>query len=225
MDERRGFGRKRTDRMRWAVACVLAVAATAAHAVRPRVTEVCGSGEHAMLRVAVASPAVAARIIAAAATPGNDADLYARLWTPVSAQAAGAGVLLMYHHANDIVQIHRDMQSDGTLRAIGIERVEAPSLPAGGVSLPQAVAEYRNRTTGAGWYYDAPAFHAWPPQPDGTCPASAPVPVYRAYNGRWREGDSNHRYSVRPEVHRAMVEERGWIDEGVGFCIGETDDR
>ena len=44
------------------------------------------------------------------------------------------------------------------------------------------------------------------------------VAVRRNYNQRFRENDSNHRYSVDPAVGAQMTA-RGWTDEGAVFCI------
>ncbi|MBL8519723.1 MAG: hypothetical protein JNK75_03545 [Betaproteobacteria bacterium] len=49
-----------------------------------------------------------------------------------------------------------------------------------------------------------------------SCPAGTQA-VTRLYNNRWRELDSNHRYTTsRSEVRRMAGE--GWIDEGVVMC-------
>lgn len=64
-----------------------------------------------------------------------------------------------------------------------------------------------------GWAYEAIAFWAVPPV-NGACPAGTD-PVWRAYNGRANENDSNHRFTADPLQRAAML---GWIDEGVAFC-------
>ena len=63
---------------------------------------------------------------------------------------------------------------------------------AGGLKLP-----------GSGWTYEKDAFHAWPPEADGSC-AYELKPVYRLYNGRWMFNDSNHRYTTSPRVREEM---------------------
>jgi serine protease len=65
-----------------------------------------------------------------------------------------------------------------------------------------------------GWQYEGIAFHALMPV-NGSCPA-ATTPVYRSYNNRWRENDSNHRFTVTADMRFVMSE--GWIDEGAVFC-------
>lgn len=73
------------------------------------------------------------------------------------------------------------------------------------------------RKPGTGWIYEGVAFAATRPAA-GQCPASAPTPVYRFYNNRWMHNDSNHRFVVEPAV-RAEMRARGWIEEGVAFCL------
>src|SRR5689334_9986178 len=62
------------------------------------------------------------------------------------------------------------------------------------------------------------AFTVQLPDSAGSCPAIAPVPVFRFYNNRWMSNDSNHRYVTRPD-DRAEMAGRGWIEEGVAFCV------
>ena len=65
-----------------------------------------------------------------------------------------------------------------------------------------------------GWQFEAIAFYALAPQ-GGTCPAGS-TPVYRAYNNRWAQGDSNHRFTVTQPMRFAMTQD--WVDEGLAFC-------
>jgi len=51
----------------------------------------------------------------------------------------------------------------------------------------------------------------------GACPASAPIPVYRAYNNRAAQNDSNHRYTTDLGVYQQMVA-AGWSGEGIVMC-------
>jgi hypothetical protein len=69
------------------------------------------------------------------------------------------------------------------------------------------------RRTFTGWGYEGIALWALVPQ-DGACP-SGTLPVYRSYNGRAAQNDSNHRLTPDLRMHRAMA---GWLDEGVAFC-------
>ena len=52
---------------------------------------------------------------------------------------------------------------------------------------------------------------------NGVCPQAAPVPVYRAYNQRALENDSNHRYTTVLAIYQEMVA-NGWKGEGVTMC-------
>ena len=67
-----------------------------------------------------------------------------------------------------------------------------------------------------GWVFEGVVFEAMKAVA-GAC-APALVAVRRNYNQRFRENDSNHRYSVDPVVGAQMTA-RGWADEGVVFCI------
>ena len=66
-----------------------------------------------------------------------------------------------------------------------------------------------------GWTYEGLGFYATPSQ-NGTCAAPL-IRVHRLYNNRWMHNDSNHRYTVSPEVVTQM-QARGWTHEGVVFC-------
>jgi hypothetical protein len=65
-----------------------------------------------------------------------------------------------------------------------------------------------------GWQFEAIAFYALAPE-DGQCPAGT-RPVYRAYNNRFAQNDSNHRFTVTEQMRVAMM--MTWADEGVAFC-------
>jgi hypothetical protein len=65
----------------------------------------------------------------------------------------------------------------------------------------------------AGWTYEGVAFHIYEPTA-GVC-AAGTSPVYRAYNNRFAQNDSNHRYSTDKAALTAMA---GWTLEGVVFC-------
>lgn len=51
---------------------------------------------------------------------------------------------------------------------------------------------------------------------NGACPAGG-MPVYRAYNGRYAQRDSNHRYTTEFATYNQMIAS-GWAGEGVVFC-------
>jgi serine protease len=42
--------------------------------------------------------------------------------------------------------------------------------------------------------------------------------VYRLYNNRYAQNDSNHRYTSDEAVYNAM-QAQGWIGEGFRFCV------
>lgn len=65
-----------------------------------------------------------------------------------------------------------------------------------------------------GWGYEGIAFYAVPPT-SGACPAAMST-IYRAYNNRAAQNDSNHRFTVDPQQRSAMSV--GWSDEGAAFC-------
>jgi mono/diheme cytochrome c family protein len=68
-----------------------------------------------------------------------------------------------------------------------------------------------------GWIFEGEVFRVLPAA-GGTC-AQGTVPMLRAYNGRFAQDDSNHRYAIDPATITAMVEQ-GWSAEGVVFCVG-----
>jgi hypothetical protein len=67
-----------------------------------------------------------------------------------------------------------------------------------------------------GWIFEGVVFHAVVPN-QGTCPPLL-VPVYRSYNGRFPENDSNHRYATDPAIIQQMSAQK-WVSEGAVFCI------
>jgi len=66
-----------------------------------------------------------------------------------------------------------------------------------------------------GWTYEGIAFYAFLPV-GGQC-AVGGNPVNRAYNNRFAQNDSNHRYTTDPAIYQAMLGQ-GWVGEGVRFC-------
>ena len=72
------------------------------------------------------------------------------------------------------------------------------------------------------WNFEGYAFAAVPPAADDAAPCpEATVPVFRAYNGGFERGeDSNHRYVTDRTLLGPLVA-RGWVDEGVAFCVAE----
>jgi glucose/arabinose dehydrogenase len=68
-----------------------------------------------------------------------------------------------------------------------------------------------------GWTFEGYAFSVLPAANAG-CERGRPV--YRAYNGRFPQNDSNHRYAVDRDVYNQMVA-LGWQGEGVVMCAAD----
>jgi dienelactone hydrolase len=51
----------------------------------------------------------------------------------------------------------------------------------------------------------------------GVCAADT-IPVFRVYNNRYQQNDSNHRYTTSRST-REYMKGRGWLDEGTVFCV------
>jgi hypothetical protein len=79
----------------------------------------------------------------------------------------------------------------------------------------------------AGWTYEGIAFYVRRITPGATgssapagmvngC-ASTDAPVYRSYNNRFAQGDSNHRYASDSATYGSMAGQN-WLAEGVVFC-------
>lgn len=66
-----------------------------------------------------------------------------------------------------------------------------------------------------GWTYEGVAFHLYAPQ-NGACAAGLQA-VYRAYNNRYAQHDSNHRYATDIALLQTL-QAKGWSLEGVVFC-------
>ena len=66
-----------------------------------------------------------------------------------------------------------------------------------------------------GWFYEGIAFYSLLPQ-GGSC-APGYAPLYRNYNNRAANNDSNHRFTTDNAVYQSMVS-TGWTGEGVVMC-------
>jgi len=67
-----------------------------------------------------------------------------------------------------------------------------------------------------GWTYEEPN-KFWVRAPvSGGCTAGS-QPIYRAYNNRFAQNDSNHRYASNSAIYNQMIAQ-GWIGEGVVYC-------
>ncbi|MBN9425027.1 MAG: hypothetical protein J0H09_00820 [Burkholderiales bacterium] len=71
------------------------------------------------------------------------------------------------------------------------------------------------KQAGSGWAYEGIAFRALIPK-GGSCPGGT-VPIWRLYNDRAAQADSNHRFVASGETYRSMIA-NGWVAEGVAFC-------
>lgn len=67
------------------------------------------------------------------------------------------------------------------------------------------------------WTYEGTAFYVRTPT-TGACPAGT-LPVYRLYNNRGAQRDSNHRFTTQTAVYDQMASQ-GWVKEGVAMCAG-----
>ncbi|MEP7083192.1 MAG: YCF48-related protein [Betaproteobacteria bacterium] len=67
----------------------------------------------------------------------------------------------------------------------------------------------------AGWTFERNEFFVTVPV-GGTCPGGG-LPVFRNYNGRFAQRDSNHRYSTDSAIYAQMIA-LGWSGEGIVFC-------
>lgn len=86
------------------------------------------------------------------------------------------------------------------------------------LEIDQRIESANAGTAFDGWVYDKVAFYALLPGADGKCPRGS-QPVFRSYNDRGAENDSNHRYTTDPVQRAAMA--MSWNDEGTAFCSPE----
>jgi len=68
------------------------------------------------------------------------------------------------------------------------------------------------------WNFEETAFSTYLPDASGNCPAAAPLPVYRAYNNRALQGDSNHRFTTDIAAYNATISHAAWTGEGKVAC-------
>ena len=71
----------------------------------------------------------------------------------------------------------------------------------------------------SGWTYEGIAFRALVPTQGSCYPGT--TPVWRLYNDRFAQADSNHRFVTSADTYRHMIA-NGWIGEGVAFCSPES---
>jgi hypothetical protein len=77
--------------------------------------------------------------------------------------------------------------------------------------------QFTQPTTQPRWNFEEIAFAINLPTGPGACPATAPVKVYRAYNNRAAQGDSNHRFTTDITGYNQLVAQN-WIGEDVVMC-------
>ncbi len=75
------------------------------------------------------------------------------------------------------------------------------------------------KQSGSGWTYEGIAFRALVPTKGSCYPGT--TPVWRLYNDRFAQADSNHRFVVSADTYRHMIA-NGWVGEGVAFCSPES---
>lgn len=66
-----------------------------------------------------------------------------------------------------------------------------------------------------GWTYEGVAFYLFAPV-NGQC-ATDQQAIYRVYNNRFAQNDSNHRYITDLNLY-AQMQAQGWLPEGVVLC-------
>ena len=77
--------------------------------------------------------------------------------------------------------------------------------------------QFTQPSTQPRWNFEEIAFAINLPASPGVCPGGAPVKVYRAYNNRALQGDSNHRYTTDVGAYNQLVA-NNWTAEGVVMC-------
>ena len=71
----------------------------------------------------------------------------------------------------------------------------------------------------SGWTYEGITFRALVPTKGSCYPGT--TPVWRLYNDRFAQSDSNHRFVSSEDTYRHMIA-NGWVGEGVAFCSPES---
>ena len=67
------------------------------------------------------------------------------------------------------------------------------------------------------WNFEENAFAVDVPS-NGACPSHAPIPVWRLYNNRAAQNDSNHRYTTDLVVYATLIAQGPWKGEGIVMC-------
>jgi len=81
------------------------------------------------------------------------------------------------------------------------------------------VPECESARKDPGWTFENYAFYAYAPliTPAGNACPGGLLPVYRAYNNRFAQNDSNHRYMTNAVTYQ-QIQQLGWLGEGIVFC-------
>ena len=66
-----------------------------------------------------------------------------------------------------------------------------------------------------GWTYEGIAYHIQMPA-NGACP-SGTQPIYRTYNNRAAQNDSNHRFITNAQTYQQLAD-KNWVQEGIVMC-------
>ena len=77
--------------------------------------------------------------------------------------------------------------------------------------------QYTQSADNPRWNFEEVAFAIYTPVAANACPPVAPMKVYRAYNNRAAQGDSNHRLTTDTITYNQMIAQ-GWSGEGVVMC-------
>jgi YD repeat-containing protein len=67
-----------------------------------------------------------------------------------------------------------------------------------------------------GWHFESLDFAITPASAGGVCPPNL-IPVFRTYNGRFAQHDSNHRITTNFAAYQRQIA-AGWKGEGVVMC-------
>jgi hypothetical protein len=67
-----------------------------------------------------------------------------------------------------------------------------------------------------GWTFEGLTMRVTAPVA-GVCPVLT-IPVFRVYNNRFKQNDSNHRYTTS-RMTREQMKALNWLDEGTVFCV------
>ena len=102
--------------------------------------------------------------------------------------------------------------SNAVCRFFGVQAAGGPN----GHFYTAVNAECEQVKLDPGWHFESLDFATTPPMPGAICPQGL-VNVYRAYNNRFAEHDSNHRITANFNAYQSQIAQ-GWSGEGVVMC-------